>query len=142
MPPSMMWLWPSTKPGISTLSAKRSSFTAPSQHRMSSVRPTARMRPSRTATWLASGNPGVMVMILRAEKIVIGEATEIGRAHVCQSLMRISYAVFCLKKKKAKTKQTETNTTIELKYAKRYRTRIQDDNHQKRTVQYIRHMYN
>src|SRR3546814_9502446 len=69
---------------------------------ISSARPTARMRPSRTATWLASGNPGVMVMILRAEKIVIGEATghailsaeigadrmEIGRAscrvRVCQ----------------------------------------------------------
>src|SRR3546814_9683341 len=26
------------------------------------------------------------------------ERLEIGRAHVCQSLMRISYAVFCLKK--------------------------------------------
>src|SRR3546814_1679536 len=32
--------------------------------------------------------------------------------HTCelQSLMRISYAVFCLKKKKTKTEQTETNT--------------------------------
>src|SRR3546814_1806901 len=29
-----------------------------------------------------------------------------------QSLMRISYAVFCLKKKKQKTQQTQTNTII------------------------------
>src|SRR3546814_3167940 len=34
---------------------------------------------------------------------------QIGRAHVeLQSLMRISYAVFCLKKKKTKTKQIIT----------------------------------
>src|SRR3546814_10831365 len=34
-------------------------------------------------------------------------AVEIGRAHVeLQSLMRISYAVFCLKKKKQKNKRT------------------------------------
>src|SRR3546814_4628603 len=37
-------------------------------------------------------------------------STEIGRAHVeLQSLMRISYAVFCLKKKKTK-QQTTTKT--------------------------------
>src|SRR3546814_10744249 len=39
---------------------------------------------------------------------------EIGRAHVCQSLMRISYAVFCLKKKKpnhTKHQSQQHNTT-------------------------------
>src|SRR3546814_9297143 len=37
---------------------------------------------------------------------------EIGRAHSeLQSLMRISYAVFCLKKKKMKTQQTNINIT-------------------------------
>src|SRR3546814_2174266 len=41
--------------------------------------------------------------------------TEIGRAHVeLQSLMRISYAVFCLKKKKTKKKQkSETKNTTQ-----------------------------
>src|SRR3546814_10801204 len=34
-------------------------------------------------------------------------AAEIGRAHVCQSLMRISYAVLCLKKKKKTEKQRQ-----------------------------------
>src|SRR3546814_5981917 len=39
-------------------------------------------------------------------------ASKIGRAHVCQSLMRISYAVFCLKKKKNHTYATEKDTTL------------------------------
>src|SRR3546814_2355516 len=38
---------------------------------------------------------------------------EIGRAHVeLQSLMRISYAVFCLKKKKKSTDTSNQGTTI------------------------------
>src|SRR3546814_9814106 len=42
---------------------------------------------------------------------------EIGRAHVeLQSLMRISYAVFCLKKKKIKKKQCRINTHTKYRY--------------------------
>src|SRR3546814_2664661 len=47
----------------------------------------------------------------------MGRDVEIGRAHSeLQSLMRISYAVFCLKKKKHKhytTHKTRSNTAIE-----------------------------
>src|SRR3546814_6580410 len=37
-----------------------------------------------------------------------------------QSLMRISYAVFCLKKKKLNSNHTENNTTITRKHKKMY----------------------
>src|SRR3546814_2620272 len=39
-----------------------------------------------------------------------------------QSLMRISYAVFCLKKKKTKTSNTHINTTIKHKHTNRRHT--------------------
>ncbi len=55
MLPSFRWQWPSTKPGISTLSAKRSSSVYAPQAETRSRSPTARMRPSRTATCVASG---------------------------------------------------------------------------------------
>src|SRR3546814_8925372 len=55
---------------------------------------------------------------LAGQEGVHGTDHQIGRAHVeLQSLMRISYAVFCLKKKKTNTKickiKLKTNTTPE-----------------------------
>src|SRR3546814_14433265 len=49
------------------------------------------------------------------ERVVAGiEFAEIGRAHVeLQSLMRISYAVFCLKKKNKKRKKPEPARILE-----------------------------
>src|SRR3546814_1069974 len=52
----------------------------------------------------------------RAEKLVgMTEPLEIGRAHVeLQSLMRISYAVFCLKKKNKQKNKIYNNTKKKL----------------------------
>ena len=66
MLPSFRWQWPSIRPGISTLSVKRSSSVCAPQAADSSSEPTPRMRPSRTATCVASGCIGFIVMILRA----------------------------------------------------------------------------
>src|SRR3546814_5023824 len=53
--------------------------------------------PNRSAfIALVKYEDGEVAYILAPQRV----AAEIGRAHVCQSLMRISYAVFCLKKKK------------------------------------------
>src|SRR6218665_70796 len=80
MLPSLRWQWPSTKPGISTLAAKRSSSVNRPQACMSASVPTASTRPSRTATWLACGCIGVMVMILRAGGP--GGAGGVGEGHM------------------------------------------------------------
>ena len=71
----MTWACPSTKPGSRTLSAKRSSSVALVKARMSSGVPTITMRPSRTATWVATGRDGFIVMILRAAKMVVAWGT-------------------------------------------------------------------
>src|SRR3546814_8641392 len=53
----------------------------------------------------ATAHPG-MVAALDDKACIFGQCLEIGRAtSELQSLMRISYAVFCLKKKKTNTKQ-------------------------------------
>src|SRR3546814_10262001 len=50
-----------------------------------------------------------------AQAALVGRAAEIGRAQSeLQSLMRISYAVFCLKKKTNKNKQ-QTHANIQIK---------------------------
>src|SRR3546814_7094317 len=59
------------------------------------------------STGSASGN-GVTVVWAKAAAATARAARQIGRAHVeLQSLMRISYDVFCLKKKK----KTKNHTT-------------------------------
>src|SRR5690606_35214860 len=70
--PSIRWLCPSTKPGSSTWSAKRSSSWCGPQPASSSRVPAPRMRPSRTATWVATGRAGFIVWMRRARKTVIG----------------------------------------------------------------------
>src|SRR5687768_18571317 len=54
--------------------------------------------PSRSALALAARRPGDGTGALFADEI--GSLPQIGRAHVCSSHGYISYAVFCLKKKK------------------------------------------
>src|SRR5574337_499482 len=79
MPPSSRCEWPSIRPGTSTWSAKRrSSFAAPQPSR-SAARPTPRMRPSRTATCVALGCIGFMVMMRRAAKTVVAASVMAAR---------------------------------------------------------------
>src|SRR3546814_3718978 len=65
-----------------------------------------RMLKVASAGWSSeAGMPARKKAITGSPRI----AAEIGRAHVeLQSLMRISYAVFCLKKKKTTTTPTRT----------------------------------
>src|SRR3546814_6652882 len=59
--------------------------------------------------WQALGNADPGLLLMGTSTALVAEAreiNEIGRAHVeLQSLMRISYAVFCLKKKKTQSYQ-------------------------------------
>src|SRR3546814_997129 len=76
-----------------------------------------------TLGWRMLAEPGLrgparLLLILLAAQLLTGLTTiffqwpQIGRAHVeLQSLMRISYAVFCLKKKKTKTQAKKSNYT-------------------------------
>ena len=70
-PPAIRCECPSTRPGISTLSAKRVSSVKSPQACMRARSPTASTLPSRTATCVASGCIGFMVRILRAWKTVM-----------------------------------------------------------------------
>src|SRR3546814_9481437 len=65
----------------------------------------AAKRKNEEGLWLLS-----MAGTLLDPKRIEAEIGKIGRApSELQSLMRISYAVFCLKKKKLKNKETENN---------------------------------
>src|SRR3546814_9722806 len=90
------WVYPCTKAAIEELTRSQALDVAKDNIRVNAVIP--------GWTWSAP----------------IKKAHEIGRAHVeLQSLMRISYAVFCLKKKKKYNRplntapQTNTTTTIQ-----------------------------
>src|SRR3546814_6071241 len=94
------------------VSAGAVSASAYDQAKAAALSAQAQLDAARAQARISGNEAGYAVLRADADGVVVEALVEIGRAHVeLQSLMRISYAVFCLKKKKTRRVRQSLMTT-------------------------------